>query len=187
VAWENSSVVAWENSSVVAWENSSVVANGNSQIVDRLRGGKIQILGNARTVYMPKTIDDFMSFYGIKHTKTKATFYKAVHKRDEKYIADHDNKFEYLIGKTAKVSDININTFKTCGNGLHISHLDWALRFGESWKDLAILKVETAIDDIVMPVDTNGKVRMSKIKVLEEVPLEDCGVYGKILAKRASQ
>lgn len=32
--------------------------------------------------------------------------------------------------------------------------------------------------------DTDGKLRTSKVKVLEEIPLEECGVYGKILAKK---
>ncbi len=184
VAWENSSVVAWENSSVVARENSSVVARGNSQIVDRLLTGKIQVSGNARIVYMPKTIHEFMDFYGIKHTKTKATFYKVVHKDcDGRLISDFDSNFEYKEGeiKTENCdTDINVD----CSFGIHISHLDWALRFGSGWHNLAIIECEVKISDIVMPKNTDGKVRTSKIKVIREVPLEECGVYGKILAKK---
>ena len=55
-------------SSVIARENSSVEAWGNSQILDCLGKGKINILGNARIVYNPKNVHDFMEFYGIKHT-----------------------------------------------------------------------------------------------------------------------
>ena len=76
------------------------------------------------------------------------------------------------------------DTTEDCGRGLHISHLDWALRFGRDWSNLAILEVETNIDDIVKPDNTDGKVRTSKLKVIREVPLEECGVYGKILARR---
>ena len=183
VAWGNSSVVAWENSSVVAWGNSSVVGNGNSQIVDRLDGGKIKISGNSRIVYMPKNIYEFMDFYGIKHTKTKAIFYKAVRKIDGEYVSDWNYNFKYEIGKTkTEICDTNIK--QNCGQGIHIAHLNWALNFGNNFKDLAILEVETQIKDIVMPTDTDGKVRTSKIKVIREVPLEECGVYGKILARR---
>ena len=32
------------------------------------------------------------------------------------------------------------------------------------------------------PENSNGKVRTSKVKVLRKVPIEKCGVYGKILA-----
>ena len=186
VAWENSSVVARENSSVVAWENSSVVANANVQVVDRINGGKIQISGNARIVHIPKNIEDFMNFYGIKHTKTKAVFYKAVRKIGDKYFSDRDRGFEYIIGenKTEKCdTDINYD----CSYGIHISHLYWALDFGKAWDNLAILEVETAIKDIVLPKNSDGKVRTSKVKVLRELPLSECGLYGKMIEKRRSQ
>ncbi len=192
VAWGNSSVVAWENSSVVAWENSSVVArgnssveaSGNSQIVNRQSiNGKIKLSGNARQVFMPKNIHEFMVFYGIKHTKKTATFYKAVHKDESGYYSNHNSDFRYDIGKTV-VENCDTNIEQTCGMGIHIAHLNWALDFGRNWSDLAILEVKTDIADIVMPNDTDGKVRTSKIKVIREIPLEECGVYGKILAKR---
>ena len=182
-ARENSSVVAWENSSVEAWENSSVDGNGNSQIVDCLQGAKIKISGNSRIVYYPKNIFEFMDFYGIKHTKTKGIFYKAVHKKKGKYFSDYKKTFYYEVGKTKK-EKLNTDTTQDCASGLHIAHLDWALRFGRDWNDLAILEVESKISDIVMPTDTDGKVRTCKLKVLREIPLEECGVFGKILSKR---
>ena len=192
VARENSSVVAWENSSVVAWGNSSVVARGNSsvearenvQVVDYLQGSKIKISGNARIVYMPKNINEFMDFYGIKHTKTKATFYKAVHKSiDGVYYSEYDIDFRYEVGKIKK-EECDPNVHKECSYGIHIAHLNWALNFGATLDNLAILEVETKISDIVLPEGSNGKVRTSKVKVIREVPLEECGLYGKILAKR---
>ena len=185
VAWENSSVVARENSSVVARGNSSVEASGNSQIVNFQINGKIQISGNARVVFMPKNIHEFMGFYGIKHTKKTATFYKAVRKDENGYYSDHDSDFRYDIGKTA-TEECDPDAKHECSYGIHIAHLDWALRFGDGWDNLAILEVKTDIADIVMPNDTDGKVRTSKIKVIREVPLEECGVYGRILAKRRS-
>ena len=187
VAYGNSSVVAWDNSSVVARENSSVEAGGNTQVVNKLYKdtvGKINISGNARIVYMPKNINDFINFYGIKHTKIKAIFYKAVRKhKDNTYHADYNSNFTYEIGKfKEEICDSDIT--KACSYGINISHLNWALNFGKDWRNLAILEVETKISDIVMPTDTDGKVRTSKVKVLREVPLDECGVYGKILAKR---
>ena len=184
VARENSSVVARENSSVVAMENSSVEAGGNSQVVNRQYNGKINISGNARIVYMPKNINDFIDFYGIKHTKTKAIFYKAVRKDENGiYRADFNSNFTYEIGKT-KAEECDPNIEDNCSFGINISHLNWALNFGKDWDNLAIIEVETKISDIVMPTDTDGKVRTSKVKVLREVPLEKCGLYGKILTKR---
>ena len=71
-----------------------------------------------------------------------------------------------------------------CSYGIHISHMNWALNFGRQWEDLAIIEVETKISNIVLPTRSEGKVRTSEVKVLREVPLQECGVFGKILAKR---
>jgi hypothetical protein len=131
---------------------------------------------------MPKTIHEFMDFYGVKHDKKTAVFYKAVHKDGERYLSDHQSGFTYRIGEKAKETcDPDVN--QGCSFGIHIAHLDWALDFGKNWKDLAILEVETDIKDIVMPKGTDGKVRTCECTVLREVPLSECGVFGKILAK----
>ncbi len=192
VAWENSSVEAWENSSVeargnssvVAWENSSVEANANVQVVDRLKGGKIEITGNARIVYMPKTIEDYCAFYGIKHDKRTGRFFKAVHKGDRGYFSDKDYSFVYTVGEKAVADYLDKDTSEDCGHGIHISYLAWAIDYGNDWKDLAILEVEAKLDGIVLPDECPGKVRCAEVTVVREVPLKECGIYGKILAKR---
>jgi hypothetical protein len=183
-AWENSSVEAWGNSSVEAWENSSVYGNGNAQIVDLLKGGRIEITGNARVVYNPKTIEEYCAFYGIKHDKKTGRFYKCVHSDGESYWSDHDSDFIYEIGGKAIPDDFDNNSEKDCGHGIHVSHLAYALKYGRSWKNLAILEVEAKLDDIVVPIEGCGNVRCREVKVIREVPLEECGNYGKFLAKR---
>ena len=183
-ARENSSVEAWENSSVVAWENSSVAGSGNAQICDRLSGGRIEISGNARIVYMPKSIFDYCDFYGLKHNKKSGRFFKCVHKDGDKYYSDYDGGFEYHIGENAIPNGFDDDTEEDCGRGIHVSYLAWALNYGRDWNDLAILEVEADLDGIVLPDGAPGKVRCKKVKVLREVPLEECGAYGKILANR---
>ena len=181
------SVVARENSSVVARGNSSVEANGNVQVVNRqLSNGRIEISGNARIVFMPKTIEEFMSFYGIKHDKKTAVFFKAVHRTKDGYVSDYDPSFKYQIGATIRNKcDTDVND--DCSYGIHIAHPAWCLDFGRDWNNLAIIAVETDISNIVLPNDTSGKVRTSEIKVLHEVPLETLGIFGKILAKRIAK
>ena len=187
-ARENSSVEAWENSSVVAKENSSVVAWGNSQIVDMLNGGRIEITGNARIVYMPKTIEEYCSFYGIKHDKKKGRFFKCVHKnKDGIYYSDNDSDFEYEIGTKAIPDDFDKDKNEDCGHGIHVAYLAWVLDYGRNWNDLAILEVEADLEEIVVPFGSPGKVRCKEVVVLREVPLEECGTYGKILAKRRAK
>ena len=171
------------NSSVVARENSSVEGSGNVQIVDCLQGAKIKISGNARIVYNPKTVTEYLDFYDIKHTKTKAILYKAVKKKDNKYCSNYNNNFVYEIGKF-KTEECDKDLSNECSTGIHLSHLNWALDYGKDWTDLAILELETKIEDIILPTNSDGKVRSSEVKVIREVPLEECGLYGKILAKR---
>ena len=153
-------------------------------MLDCLRNGRIEITGNARIVYNPKCIEDFMNFYNIKHTKKKAIFYKAVKKDSDGVLySDYDINFTYEVGKIIKEENIDTDTNNDCGRGIHISHLAWAVDYGRNWDNLVILEVETNIDGIILPKNTNGKVRTSRVKVLREVPLEECGLLGKILAK----
>ena len=178
-------VVAWGNSSVVAWENSSVVAWGNTQVVDCLMRakGRIKISGNARIVHNPKNVHEYMDFYGLPHTKKYGTFYKAVRKVDGKYISDYDCNFEYGVGKTAKSEYLDTDVSKLYGKGIHVAYLQWVLDFGKNWGDLAILEVKAKLDNVIVPLNA-GKVRVDEVKVIREVPLEECGLYGKILANR---
>lgn len=193
VAWDtsfimasaNSSVEAYGNSFIKAYDNSSIIAYENVQVFDKqIWGGNIQLLGNARKVCTPKNIEEFMDYYDIKHNNTTAIFYKAVHKQDNKYVSDYDISFKYKIGKLITEPNCSTDICNSCGSGIHISHLNWALNFGRTWENLAILELEVKIKDIVMPIDSDGKVRTSKAKVIREVPLSECGLYGKILAKK---
>ena len=185
VAYDNSSVEVRDNSSVRAYNNSSVEAYGNVQVVDKqFFEGSIQILGNARKVCMPKNIKEFMNLYGIKHGKRTAIFYKAVHKQDDEYVSDFNRNFKYEISKLITEPECSVDITDVCGKGIHISHLNGALNYGSNWKNLAILELEVKIKDIVMPINSDGKVRTSKVKVIREVPLSECGLYGKILERR---
>ena len=194
----------------MARENSSVVARENVQVVDFLQGATIRLSGNARTVYMPRNIEEFMNFYGIEHDKTTALFYKAVHKRTQliedepfymakstnamimvkdqhysyEYISDYDEDFKYEIGKKVFSNGFCDNAEETCGRGIHISNKNWALDFGKNWKDLALLEVKVKIKDILLPKYSDGKVRAPKVEVVREVPLEECGLFGKLLLQR---
>ena len=192
VAWENSSVVAWENSSVVAWGNSSVVARGNSSVVARGNSqinqksdaSKINASSNARVVHDPHTIDEYVDFYGIENSNGKAKLFKAVRKHDGVYHSDWDADFVYTIGESVAADGFCTDPNEDCGRGIHMAYLDWCLAYGNCWTDLAILEVEADMSTVVVPKCGSGKVRAPSCKVIREVPLEECGLYGKALAKR---
>ena len=184
--FSNTRIIARENSSVVARENSSVDLCGFSQarIMDRYVAHKTA--QKARVILPFETVEDFCEYYGIKISERKnkkVTMYKAVHKKDEKYCSDYKNSFEYKIGKVSIEENINTDSYEGCGAGLHISTMQFALDFGKHWDDLAILEVEANVEDIVVCKFSDGKIRTSKLKVIREVPLEECGLYGKILSK----
>ena len=187
-AWDSSHVEAWDSSHVEAWDSSHVVASGNSQITNfQPTDARIQISGNAREVRNPKTIDEYVSFYGIKHDKKTGRFFKAVRRSEDGTLySDYDASFRYVVGETA-CEACNSDVTKKCSYGIHISHLDWALDFGSTWSNLAIIEVETDLDKVIVPINGGGKVRTSEVKVLREVPLEECGIYGKMLARRLRQ
>ena len=61
------------------------------------------------------------------------------------------------------------------------------LDYGKDWNNLAILEVEADLEKIIVPDDCTGKVRCLEVKVLREVPLEECGIYGKMIANRLNK
>ena len=123
------------------------------------------------SIKIKPTFDFYKKMYPVEVKKTKAIFYKAVHKKDNEYFSDYDNSFKYEIGKSIETECDN-NKDISCSQGIHILHKLWALKFGRGWDNLAILEVETDIKNIVVSKDCDGKIRTSKIKVLREVPKE---------------
>ena len=183
VARENSSVVAWGNSSVVARGNSSVVAWGNSQIVDAERRGNVKTSGNARIVYNPDNITDWAEGNDIPIVDGKIKLCKAVHKRGTEYVSDFDEAFFYEIGEMAVASGLTADPKDPCGEGIHMATASWACAYAQNWDDIALLELEADAAEIVVPLYETGKVRAPKAKVLREVPLEEAGLLGKMIAK----
>ena len=179
----NSSVVAWDNSSVVARGNSSVEARGNVQILDKTSTHNLSATGNARIVYDPRDISEYMGFYGIESDGKTAKLFKAVHKREGRYFSDF-NSLEYFIGSSAAADSLDTDPSEDCGHGIHMAHKAWCLDYGRDWDDLAILEVEAEMSGIIVPEGNPGKVRAARIKVLREVPLAECGLMEKLMEKR---
>lgn len=181
-----STVEAGENSFVEVYGGGSVVAHGNSQIINHSPNANIKVYDNAREISMPKDVYEFLDFYKIKHNKTTATFYKAVRKTaDGVYYSDYNPEYIYTIGEY-KEEFCDPNVQQLCSYGIHISPLDWALWYSADWENCAILEVETNIEDIVIPLHSEGKVRTPKVKVIREVPPEEWGFFEKLLKYRTT-
>lgn len=176
-------------SSAILHDYSSATLYGSSQVLtdapdSNETSAVLQDNSSARILIRPQTIQQFMEFYNIKHTDTTALMYKAVHKSKEtgELFSDYDYNFKYIVGEF-KTETCDSNELIPCSNGINIAPLKYALSYGYDWDDLTILEVETKIDDIILPKNSEGKVRTSKIKVIREVPLEECGLYGKMKMK----
>ena len=184
---DNASAELRGNASAELWDNASAELRGNAQIVDVCRSRRASVSGNARVVYLPQSLEEFISHYGIKGDG-EITLYKAVHKYNEQYFSDHDDEFEYRIGEIAVPDNgFDDNAHEKCGAGINMAPLHWCLDYGREWSDLAILEMTALREDVVVPMNTDGKVCARKAKVIREVPLSECGIYGEILAKRRGE
>ena len=181
--------MAWGNSSVEARGNSSVEAWGNSQIVDEgQRKKNIRVSGNARIVHSPSNIEEYIDFHGLDADGGTVKLYKAVHRDNGIYHADYDPNFIYTIGKNIEPANgFSDSVLNNCGAGIHLAHKAWAVSYGANWDDVAILELECEKADVLVPLRSEGKVRARKAKVLREVPLEECGLQGKMIAKRRAK
>ena len=194
VAYDNSSVKACGNSTVEACENSSVEARGNSS-VDLNGYAQVRICsddvnyttsGYARVILPFDGIDSYINYFSIKEkSKDKIILYKAVRKDDYGVLTSYwDSEFKYEIGKTAHQANINTDTDEACGVGLHVSTADFVLRSYANRECSVIIECEVPKDKTVVYRFSDGKIRTSELRVLREVPLEELGAYGKIVAKK---
>jgi len=113
-------------------------------------------------------------------------YFKAVRKKDGKYISNYDHKTEFKIGEW-KEAELDRDSDKVAVKGLHVASLEFAQNWGDRWEDVAILEVETNIHDVVVP-DAKDQVRTSRFRVIREVPFEEMGEWGaKRLARAAGK
>ena len=185
-AFDNSSVVAWNNSSVEARDNSSVDLNGYAQARICSDDVNYKTSGYARVILPFDGIDSYINYFSIKEkAKDKIILYKAVHKDDHGVLTSYwDSEFEYEIGKTAHQANINTDIGEACGVGLHVSTADFALCNYADKEGSVIIECEVPKDKTVVYRNSDGKIRTSELRVLREVPLEELGAYGKIVAKK---
>ena len=185
-AYGTSSVEAYGTSTVEAWNTSTVDLNGYAQVRICSDDVNYKTSDYARVILPFDGIDSYINYFGIKEkSKDKIILYKAVRKDDHGVLTSYwDSEFKYEIGKTAHQADIDTDTGEACGVGLHVSTADFALRNYADKEGLAIIECEVPKDKIVVYRFSDGKIRTSELRVLREVPLEELGAYGKIVAKK---
>ncbi len=153
----------------VACQGKNIISyyNDKSVILDLSKETTIVILDRFNA-----TFKAFQETYPCKVEGNNVILYKALHKKEGKYFADYNPKFEYKIGET-QTEICDPSTTESCKSGIHVSHRMWALNFGRSWSDMALLEFEVPIDKIVVALDCDGKIRTSSAKCIREIPKED--------------
>jgi hypothetical protein len=128
----------------------------------------VTVVKQSTNLFKKVSVSEYTDIFPV-HTKgDKVILYKAVHKRDNKYFADYDKNYEYIIGVNV-AKEFDDSKEKSCTKGIHVAHKLWAIRFG-SWDDVAILECEVDKKDIVVAKDCDGKVRARKINIIRELP-----------------
>lgn len=111
------------------------------------------------------------SLSGYDGDMVTVRYYKAVHKRNGRYISGWDGKTEYHVGEWVE-AETDGEPDRVAVKGLHVASLEFAVNYGKRWKDAAILEVETDIHDVIVP-DAKDQVRTRRFRVVREVPHEE--------------
>jgi len=84
----------------------------------------------------------------------------------------------YEVGRSYEVLDANTSETEACAAGLHVATLDWCMR---EWREgYRIIVVEFEAKDIAaIPVATDGKFRLFRLRVVGEKDLSEIGLIDK--------
>jgi hypothetical protein len=182
--WGSSQVKEMRGSGLIGLiKSNNVFVNSLGYNTIRLVNGispKIETNSDTTIVRLPSienNFDYYRKSYPVKVSSGIATLYKAVHKyKDGTYHADYDNNFTYEIGTTAE-SKCDSNSSISCSYGIHIAHLAWAVNFGKSWSDMAILECQVTEDELIIGADCDGKIRHSEVLPVRELDKSEYEKY----------
>ena len=91
--------------------------------------------------------------------------YKKVNKN---LTSSYDNKLKYVIGKEVKLALCNGDIMQDCGNGLHVSSLEFAKDFKVNHGIIIQVKV-SPLDIVAIPINGEGKIRVNRLKVIKVI------------------
>jgi hypothetical protein len=110
----------------------------------------------------------------------KIRAYKLINENGE---GPYNGGLIYEIGQTVSVEDANTDSSVQCAAGINVADLSWCMA---EWRDgHRILIVEfTAKDIACIPTATDGKFRLHRCDVVDEMDLEKIGLIEKKKPKR---
>ena len=98
--------------------------------------------------------------------------YKIVNEKDD---GIYNGGLKYITGETVAVENASTTDTEQCAAGINVATLDWCMR---EWRsNHRILKIYFTADDIAcIPIATDGKIRLHRCRVGEEVNLKKIGL-----------
>jgi len=84
-----------------------------------------------------------------------------------------DNKITYEVGKTITLKNGDKSDLTLCAEGLNVATLEWCLREGNIDSHNFIEVEFYAKDILAIPFNSDGKFRVSKLKVVREIPKKE--------------
>ena len=131
-----------------------------------IRGKPIKGKADLSKTYLSSiTLKEFVKKHNVEVKNNLLIMYKKVNKD---LTSSFDKKVKYVIGKETKLTLCNGDIMQNCGNGLHVSSLDFARNFPVT--NGVIIQVKVSPFDIVaIPVNGEGKIRVNRLKTLKVV------------------
>jgi hypothetical protein len=119
-------------------------------------------------------VTDYLERFPITKDQDSLVLYKAVGKNLSSLCSSTPIKYP----KTGIITNEKLDppSDGSCANGLHFSHLDWAINFGQHYSEFVLLKAripikhpETGEDNIIVAPDCDGKIRTAYAEILEVI------------------
>jgi len=124
-----------------------------------------------------KNLNKFLttSLYLLLDQPGKIRAYKLVKENGE---GPFNGGIIYEIGKSYEVKEADKNEATQCAAGINLATLDWCIQNWESGRRILIAEF-TAKDIAAIPINSDGKFRVRKCKIVGEKNLKEIGLEGK--------
>jgi len=118
------------------------------------------------------SIAAYIDEFKVNHKAGKLTLYKYLQLNN---LSPYRNAL-YEVGKTYSMprSDCDENIYNECGAGFNVATWEWCIKeLGTRGPDHKLIEVSVSFQDIIaIPITTDGKIRVRKMKMVREVPWE---------------
>ena len=111
-------------------------------------------------------------YYILQDQPGNIRAYKLVNSRNE---GPFNGGIRYDIGQTYEIPDANTDEQAECAAGINVATLEWCLKNYEAGYKILLIEF-TAKDIAAIPISSDGKFRLYRCKVIQELDLTKYGI-----------